>query len=369
MKHSARFHLVLYHEHIDQDTIEQTLNLHKAVKRWALCFHDKDENTKPHYHVLMDFQRSYDGGRIPGWFSSHPGIADSRLLEPIKSWTAMVQYLIHKNDPDKFQYPLSAIKSSYDVSEDLAGTSSGLPAWFGQFDQMDLHMHYKWIEGHVPNIFTANKYTRAVNERYSLYLKSKDGSERDMKVVFIEGPARIGKSTFARWFAKSRNLSYYQTGSSNDPMDGYSGQQVLILDDLRDNVFGLTDLLKILDNHGGSLIKSRYNNKSFTGQYVIITSVKPLKAWYRGEDSKVGDEPLSQLYGRITIYVRLADGFGTWYDKIDRETGEPVETVSTEEAPFDVKTYIVQDDKPEDRTISETVKMMQDLAKTGKLTS
>ena len=40
-------------------------------------------------------------------------------------------------------------------------------------------------------------------------------------------------------------------------------EDVLILDDLRDSDFKFTDLLKILDNHTKSTVKSRYHNKAF----------------------------------------------------------------------------------------------------------
>jgi hypothetical protein len=358
MAHSHRYHLVLYREHIDRDMIEQTLQLHKAVKRWALCFHDKDENTKPHYHVLMDFQRSYDGGRIPGWFAQHPGIADSRLLEPIKSWTAMVQYLIHKNDPDKFQYPASDIVSSYDVAEDLVGTPSLVPDWFGKFDQVGLHQHYTWIHSNVPNVNRANKLARAIDEYYALHIKAMSGSEKNMKVVFIEGPPGIGKSTFARWFAKSRGLSYFQSGGNRDPFDGYAGQQVLILDDLRDSTFPLTDLLKILDNHGGALSPSRYKNKLITSKYILITTVTPLADWYKGPESKVSGENLVQLYRRVALYVRLTPGLGQWFDNIDRN-GKPQDSITYEEVPFDVKDYIPKNEEPETDLIQETVDLIR----------
>jgi hypothetical protein len=361
----ARVHLVLYAEHLDRDELTQTLQLKRSIKRWALCLHDKDGDMKPHYHVLMDFGRSFDTTRIPAWFPNHPGIEESRLLEPIKSWTAMVQYLIHKNDPNKYQYPATAVVSSYDISEDL-NSSSGVPSWFGQFDQRDYFYHLQWIETSVPGIFQANKFYKAVKERYNLYLQAQEGSERDMKVIFVEGPPRIGKSTFARFYAKSRNKSYFQSSSSNDPLDGYSGQSVLILDDLRDSIFSLTDLLKLLDNHGSSLIKSRYNNKHFSGTHILITSVVPLSKWYKGLDSKVGNEPLQQLYGRVDQYVVLRElpEYSSFHFKVDKNTGEPSEDVMvpTEHYPFDVHKLIPQDNAYSDETdTKEVLKAMHKL--------
>lgn len=366
MAHSHRYHLILYTEHgFTLDSVVQTLQLHQAVKRWALCLHDKDGGIKPHFHVLMDFQRSYDAGRIPGWFPQDPGIATSRLLEPIKSWVAMVQYLIHKNDPDKYQYPATDIVSSYDVVEDLVGSPSLTPDWFGKFDQVGLHQHYSWIYGNITSVSKANKLTKAIDDYFALHVKAMSGSERNMRVVFIEGPPGIGKSTFARWFAKSRDLSYFQSGGNRDPFDGYAGQQVLILDDLRDSTFPLTDLLKITDNHGGALSPSRYKNKLITSKFILITTVVPLKDWYKGPESKVSSENLIQLYRRFSLYISLTPGLGQWFDRIDKN-GKPQDSITYEEVPFDVKDYIPKNEEPETDLIQETVDLIR---KQTKLTS
>ena len=47
----------------------------------------------------------------------------------------------------------------------------------------------------------------------------------------------------------------------------------LILDDLRPSCIGLSDLLKMLDNHTSSSVKSRYYNKVLECKLIIITSI------------------------------------------------------------------------------------------------
>ena len=82
---------------------------------------------------------------------------------------------------------------------------------------------------------------------------------------------------------------------------------MLILDDLRDSTFKFDDLIKLLDNHTNSSIRSRYNNKVFNGDTIFITTSKPLPTWYNGIDSKVPDENLKQLYRRIKEYILITD--------------------------------------------------------------
>jgi hypothetical protein len=114
-------------------------------------------------------------------------------------------------------------------------------------------------------------------------------------------------------------------------MEGYTGQDIIIFDDLRDTVFAFDDLLKILDNHTGSLIKARYVNKWFRGTHIFITSTKPLNEWYR---SMAQQERLKQLYRRINNYVVLEEDRGHFYWKVDHDTGDPIDDLSTEHSPF-----------------------------------
>ena len=124
---------------------------------------------------------------------------------------------------------------------------------------------------------------------------------RDIKVIFVTGDTGCGKTVFAQKAFCEGYQGVCISSSSNDPLQDYTDQDVLILDDLRDDDFKFQDLLKILDPHTGSSVKSRFNNKIFMGKCIIITSYKKLTDWY----SKVPDEAKRQLYRRISLYVEV----------------------------------------------------------------
>jgi hypothetical protein len=363
IKNTSRIIIQLYAEHITSDQILNVLTSKKSIKRWAYILHDKDPG-KPHYHVMIDFGRSYEVSRIYDWFD-HPGLETSNLIEQVKSWTAFVQYLIHKNDQDKYQYEVDQVKSNYDISDDLSAVAESLiPNWFGDFDNVDYNKQLIYINSNIRNIQEANKRFDQLQKRYKLYLLAQEDAGRDVKVIFIEGNAGIGKTTFAKWYAKQLGKSYFVAGSSNDPLDGYTSQHVLILDDLRDNVWSLTDLLKILDNHTGSLMKSRYYNKRFNGTHILITSTIPLRDWYRGSPTA---ESLSQLYRRINDYVVLEKGQGTYYRKVSHSTGSPMDDVTTETVPFDANEYanMLRDHFQDDIEVSNVLDKMKSIQKKG----
>ena len=139
---------------------------------------------------------------------------------------------------------------------------------------------------------------------------------RNIQVFFITGDTGSYKTTYAKEIAKSiGDGSYYISSSKNDSLQDYKGQDTLILDDLRDDAFDFADLLKVLDNHTASSIKSRFFNKMFLGKCIIITSTKQIMEWY----SHI-NEDRDQFYRRISAYIIMdkkeISTYEMQYDKV-----------------------------------------------------
>ena len=115
--------------------------------------------------------------------------------------------------------------------------------------------------------------------------------------MFLSGDTGTGKTSFAKQYCQSlkRVIVFHLLVMM---LCKIIKEDVLILDDLRDSDFKFTDLLKILDNHTKSTVKSRYHNKAFIGDTIVITSYKPLQDWY----FDVPSESKHQLYRRIFKY-------------------------------------------------------------------
>lgn len=72
---------------------------------WAYIFHDKDD-TEKHLHILL-----YDEGGTT--LSSHckrfSSVVPSNFVEKVYSPRAMARYLVHKDNPEKYQYSYTDI--------------------------------------------------------------------------------------------------------------------------------------------------------------------------------------------------------------------------------------------------------------------
>ena len=272
----------------------------KFLKRYSCieyCYilHANDINEKgdyeqPHYHICMRYTTKSSFS-----FKVLKNAFPFGMIQVGRYWNSMVQYLIHKNDKKKTQHEISEIVSNIDSEtltfyleseyedprkvEDNTLTELLQMILDGLGRKEYLLMLDNDREKYLP---IHKKYSSKINEFFKIQktLFAEKAKRRDIQTIFIEGAAGSGKSAFAISLAESQGLTYYVSGSSNDVMEGYDNEDVLIIDDGRSSNFKFSDFLKIIDPHVSSAIKSRYNNKIFVGKMIIITSYVPLHEWY-----------------------------------------------------------------------------------------
>lgn len=286
-----------------KEDIDQLMKEWSASANFTYWFieHTADEEVSmTHWHIVIKFKSPMPFGNI----KSHIPYGD---IESAKSVKNSVQYLVHLNDKSKVQYKWSDIVTNcqdmtpYKVQSNAQGEvtiqhimeqiDGGIIREFNQFELIPIEIWAKY-KTRIENGLT---YYR---ER--IYMDK----HREINVVFLSGASGTGKTTFAKQWCDRTKKSYCISSTSNDPMQDYKGEDVLILDDLRDSDYQFTDLLKILDNHTKSTMKSRYHNKAFIGDTIIITSYKPLNDWY----FNIERESKEQLYRRIkTMYKFYED--------------------------------------------------------------
>lgn len=278
------------------------------IDKWCYLLHDKDtkDDGTPihtHYHVYLHFKRVIDFNVVKKAF----GVELSNIQFIHDRYDTACLYLVHKYKPEKFQYNPEDVAASFDYPLFLKNTEKKMTR------EAKLKQLREGIENGTIKRFNIDEYVTMDEfdkykkniENYFKYIEIQRKKQHKRKqCIFIHRESGCGKTWFAKEFAKSKGLSFCASGSSNDPLEEYKGEDVLILDDLRGSSFSFSDLIKLLDNDTSTSVKSRYYNKLLECDYIIITTVLPLEEFYINlfEHEK---EPITQLRRRCPIYIDM----------------------------------------------------------------
>lgn len=280
--------------------------------------HDKDKikqddgttiPKRPHHHFALRFENPTLLSVVANICDLQP--CDYHLVQKAKNWRASCRYMLHLDQKDKHLYDIKELQVLKGQKDDyynvaigkaqVVTTDADLFPDFGNFDKIPYKQQYLDIFENVDEPKRRNLLVRELKISWENYLDKRrfEMENKKVKVIFIEGKAGSGKSTFAVSLAKNNKKTFCVSSSSNDILQDYTCEDYLILDDLRDDTFTFVDLLKLLDNFVISTVKSRYKNKLFLGEYIVITSAKPLCEWYKDTT-----EDRQQLFRRINMFAR-----------------------------------------------------------------
>lgn len=304
-------------EYIDLDKVEEVLNGRECIRDYAYIIHGKDKDDKgnlkaPHIHIALRLKDAYDTKYISQWF----GVSENYVSKVKGRWTDMLKYLTHENAPGKYQYDKEDVVSNFDWQGTIAKVSKSerLLQIIEGIDNGTIR-EYNYF-----NHITMDEYTNYKNKielAFKYRIDRLKGMKRDMECIYITGESGAGKTTMAKEMAEERGLSYFVSSGSNDVLDGYQGEDCIILDDLRPSCMGLSDLLKMLDNNTASTVKSRYKNKVLECKLIIVTTVLPLEEFF-SHVFENEDEPVVQLKRRCKVYIKLTSDsmqVGIWQPK------------------------------------------------------
>lgn len=270
-----------------------------GVTYWFIEHPADDEVSTTHFHIVIKFKSPMPFETIKNRFP-YGNIENTRNLRN------SIQYLIHLNDKSKVQYSWDDIKTNcQDMSPYKVQSSSQqevtIQAILECIDSGKIKEYNQYTA--IPIELWAKYKTRIENALTYYRERICMDKDRNITVIFMSGPTGIGKTTFAKRYSETRYPSVKPciSSSSNDPLQDYKGEPVLILDDLRDDSFKYHDFLKLLDNHTLSSSKSRYHNKPFIGDVIIITSTRPINDWYFNKTP----EDKHQLYRRVNQWLKF----------------------------------------------------------------
>ena len=139
--------------------VDDTPNLKLIIKvvekmpKYAYILHDKDKDDyghkkKDHYHFYIEFPN-------PRYLNS---IAkdleiDSNYIEKVYDKKGILNYLTHRNQPEKYQYDIKEVKTNFDIEEE------------GK-DDLDVIEHYRDMRAVRLGLMTPEEYL----EKYRMYL-------------------------------------------------------------------------------------------------------------------------------------------------------------------------------------------------------
>ena len=156
---------------------------------FAYILHDKDIQTEPHYHCVLKYEDAKTFGMIQKHFAG-------AHIEPAESMYKCCRYLIHLDDPDKFQYSTSEVVDTQNL--------------FGYYVQHDDHLKLDentLIEnvenGSITNIVDAiklfglkqvNLYRNTINEVLNYYVSVKENQYKSILKSYQERLKILSKS-------------------------------------------------------------------------------------------------------------------------------------------------------------------------------
>lgn len=293
---------------------------HPNIREWAYILHDKDIDNHgnpiaPHVHIVLILHDSVKYSTIGGYIGVPAQYVQSikQRIRKGKHYQSDVggalSYLTHRNAKDKHQYADSEVVAKPGFN----WLSLRAESERAQAEQRSLNQIYKDIETGKIREFDLFKHismsayieNKTDIDRAFEYRKGvlKLNSDRKIDVIYICGEPGAGKTTLAKQLCEKRGYSYCLSGSSRDPLQEYHGQDVLILDDLRPDVFPLADLLKLLDNHSASSASARYRDRWLEVKLILVTTIRPLEGFYACLPDH--SEPIKQLKRRCRTMITL----------------------------------------------------------------
>lgn len=298
-------------EHLTEETIQKVIGEQSCIDKYLYILHDKDKKEdgtpkNPHRHVYLHFNNSRCFDNIAKWFGISP-----QFVNKIKGrFGDALEYALHKNAPEKYQYPESEAVANFDFRKAIQQNQEQ------KAKRQNLANIIEDIEnGSIKRYNITDKvsmadyvkYEKQINKAFEYNrMRAEREVNRQMEVIYIYGASGTGKTTYAKMIAKKQKFEIFTSSGSNDPFDGYKGQECVILDDLRGSVFPLSDLLKILDNHTSSSVKARYKNINLECKLLLITTTKTPAEFYKQVFESQGEE-FKQFLRRCTQIVEVRE--------------------------------------------------------------
>ena len=317
----------------------------------AFIVHDKDISygaklVEPHIHGYIDFPRRLDLSKG----AMALGVEKERVETPKskggRGYTRInaLAYLTHAKDKDKYQYPISDVETfdtldyeafinqnkedfeKYAATKKREKSDESLDLVLSKVQLGELTYNDVMEDDNLSFLFGNNqqKFREGFNfygERQTfLRLKSLERKEYQMTVIYIQGDSDIGKSELAKNIASQTQAKLNEVGlrgdiysaSSANPFDNYTGEEILLLDDVREDTMRASDWLKLFDPLNSARMSARYQNKLVVPRLIIMPVYMSPKLFF----GRIKAEDLNQFLRRINFLVDVSLKHGSEVERL-----------------------------------------------------
>lgn len=313
----------------------------EGLKIIALVNHDKDKNAKgelkhPHIHGYIEFEKLKTIASV----SACLGIEPQYVEVPRKGRYGRLNclaYLVHAKNLDKYQYSPEEVQTfetfdyeefidenledftKYNATDKRKKNEIGLDLALQEVQQGKLKLREIMRDEDLALLYAGHmqKFSEAF-EFYGLRnallrLDELEQGKYDLTVLYIQGAPGIGKSFLAREVAqkvreygnKNGFASDVFSASSSNPFDDYYGEDILILDDLRQESLKVSDWLKLFDPLNTAKMSARYRNKMIVPRLVIVANYQSVEQFFGSFNFK--NEDINQFKRRINFTSKISE--------------------------------------------------------------
>ncbi|MCT1183545.1 plasmid replication protein [Lactococcus lactis] len=312
----------------------------EGLKIIALIVHDKDENKNglkdAHIHAYLEFAKQKTIASI----SSVLGIEPQYIEVPKKGRYGRLNclaYLIHAKNLDKYQYSPEEVQTfetfdyqefidenledfkKYNATDKRKKGEIGLDLALQEVQQGKLKLREIMRDENLALLYA--NHMNQFNDSFNFYglrnamlrLDELEQGKYDLTVLYIQGAPGIGKSFLAREVANKvrefGNANGFESdifsASSSNPFDDYYGEDILILDDLRQESLKVSDWLKLFDPLNTAKMSARYRNKMIVPRLVIVANYQSVEEFFGSFNFK--NEDINQFKRRINFTSKISE--------------------------------------------------------------
>lgn len=353
------------------DLIKQKLDQNGIdLEEMYTIYHDKDKTVvydkfdkelveklkEPHIHVLFKAKESQDVETV----ANAVGVAPEYIEYAKKgsqSYNNMLAYLIHAKDKQKHQYSPNEVLTlvGVDYKTHFANLSNQwkIGAIKKTANQKIHNLSGNQLESVIDKILTQEisrdeiltvpeykkayvynqqkidrAFERVAEDKYKTFVKNITAKNIEKLSIYIYGETGTGKTKFAKELAERiRNFIYVYTGetwnsvslASKNPFDDYNGEEIIILDDFRENTLEFKECLKVFGPNEVAPAAARYKNKKIYFHVAIITTTKrPERLFKKAKEDEL--ENIRQFERRMGLMINamfLTDDDLDLYNLVD----------------------------------------------------